>query len=664
MPTEENQTTVNPSNSSGSSQFNPGSMQSDNWSTNQNVSWENQKIDNLDIDLNLDWLDLPWSKSEDWTNLDFWNNPQIDSLDLWDIESNQDENILGQTEDFVVNNDKPNQEVGEFDDSSFYNDQNNNQNNIQDVIWQEVDNSIEPISFDDQVIEEDSNDIIEEEKDWLLEEDKKVEEVLKEDIQETWSIENEKTIDSVDNLDMWFFEQDEKRDNAIDTWDHNIVNYDINQNTLTDVNDNLSEVQLDSMDNAEEISSNKENFTNSFKVENLWENVIENNEWDIVSDTWELFVNDSGYVPNESDFRKATEILDSNTKWEVDISLLSNDVNVDEKTNILDFGQNIWNQWFSGWLNLDNITSNFEQKNETVEDLIHHDKIPENILNEDINQNNLDINNNQKMVENVVELKQNDEHNLESEQAHTTTSLIKAKKSHSGIKVFVLVVLLIVWWFMIFSKMYPEELKDIINMFNNKEQIEYVEIDNWMLVDEEEEDLWLLDFEDEDLWLDIDPDSLAGQLGLNDLEWDQDLSVVEDEPNLSDVTLENWDFSAEMNPFEYLDGLIENTWDDNAENFLLLQELSNYQNKWEEFYNKWRSENITVFMKYWLFISEKAKWWIKKIENWEVIDMVLLNQDINRFDVYISKLNQMLVENLDPTNWSLDGTQSGTWTEF
>jgi len=95
-------------------------------------------------------------------------------------------------------------------------------------------------------------------------------------------------------------------------------------------------------------------------------------------------------------------------------------------------------------LNLDNITSNFEQKNETVEDLIHHDKIPENILNEDINQNNLDITNNQKMVENVVELKQNGEHNLESEQAHTTTSLIKAKKSHSGIKVFVLVVLLIV----------------------------------------------------------------------------------------------------------------------------------------------------------------------------------------------------------------------------
>jgi len=101
------------------------------------------------------------------------------------MESNQDENILGQTEDFVVNNDKPNQEVGQFDDSSFYNDQNNNQNNIQDVIGQEVDNSLEPISSDDQVIEEDSNDIIEEEKDWLLEEDKKVEEVLKEDIQET-----------------------------------------------------------------------------------------------------------------------------------------------------------------------------------------------------------------------------------------------------------------------------------------------------------------------------------------------------------------------------------------------------------------------------------------------------------------------------------------------
>lgn len=58
----------------------------------------------------------------------------------------------------------------------------------------------------------------------------------------------------------------------------------------------------------------------SLVIENVWTSMVTNQEWDIVSDTWDLKQWQNSYIPNESDFQKMSDLLENSKPWQVDIS--------------------------------------------------------------------------------------------------------------------------------------------------------------------------------------------------------------------------------------------------------------------------------------------------------------------------------------------------------
>jgi len=58
----------------------------------------------------------------------------------------------------------------------------------------------------------------------------------------------------------------------------------------------------------------------SLVIENVWTPMVTNQEWDIVSDTWDIKQWQSSYIPNESDFQKMSDLLENSKPWQVDIS--------------------------------------------------------------------------------------------------------------------------------------------------------------------------------------------------------------------------------------------------------------------------------------------------------------------------------------------------------
>ena len=58
----------------------------------------------------------------------------------------------------------------------------------------------------------------------------------------------------------------------------------------------------------------------SLVIENVWTSMVTNQEWDIVSDTWDIKQWQNSYIPNESDFQKMSDLLENSKPWQVDIS--------------------------------------------------------------------------------------------------------------------------------------------------------------------------------------------------------------------------------------------------------------------------------------------------------------------------------------------------------
>jgi len=778
MPTEENQVTLNPTNWSGSSQFNPGSTQSDDQSTNQNISWENQQIDTLDIDLNLDGLDLPVEKNQDLFMSDSWDDSQkVGNLDLWNIDVGPSDNLDQQENELNVNEDKfdeiqsdfnfvDNKDISENEvksdsqENNLVEDQNNSledENVIQDVniqddfsnnldksddnlTWNSVDlSSINQDNFSkdsqqidfsdinlenknnelipDQVVVE--NDNVEQESDWLLEEDKKVEEILpkEENVFEENVLPKDSSLlsddDKLSSLDLPFvssesrdsenlldqnIEVDQKVDDLSDLFSEEesvqknepkieITTEELNQN-INVPNENITE------NNIQENNSIEWN-NNTEVIQNTNEPVVKNDQGDLVSDTWDMVTGDVNYIPNENEFMQVQNILNSDKKWEIDISSLENSVN-SNKLDLWELAENISDNNPNNWINVDEIIS-WSNNGINIEDIIKSTQVEPIIIKQDENniresQTSLpqtsdvvtpieQMNNNtaqqwNDMTAQVVDVAQNVGLNMNLQntpnnvQVISSSEFLKKKNSHSGIKIFVLIVLLLVGWFMIISKMYPEEIKEIMNAIKNGNQasIEYSDNSELSVALDETWSVLTGDLYEED---EIDPNSLAWQLEMENV-LSGDLEV-----SLDETTALDWQTghgAADFNAFEDLDNVLGNNGVSSL-NADLLKNLKWYLDKWNEFNNWWRQNNNSTAMKYWLYIANYAEQFINDIESGKEIDKSKLDEFIIRFDSYIERLNNLRNEQnvLNSAesilqdgilNNGVEQTGDHTWTEF
>ena len=64
---------------------------------------------------------------------------------------------------------------------------------------------------------------------------------------------------------------------------------------------------------------------NDLHIENMGTDVVENWNWDLISDTWwmQQMGQENTYVPNEAEFNQMSDILNSSSTWQVDLSHLN-----------------------------------------------------------------------------------------------------------------------------------------------------------------------------------------------------------------------------------------------------------------------------------------------------------------------------------------------------
>jgi len=359
MPTEENKTIWASTNPAGSNQTSSSSTQWDGDNLNQS-----DKIDNLDIDLNLDWLDLPTLEDKWWSseanNISLWNdqvysNSELNNVKVGipneqnDVKSDSTPPLLNDevdnkindeksfSNDFIINDGPVDQTV--VSGTLTMDDVNNNSlNDTNSLLKDDVDINIEkePLGVENSIIDSGKAD---NDDNRLMEEDKKVEEVMpvssdniaKDNLQEDTKpglLDEKKVLDTLDIPFVWLIEDtksnDDKIDDLLDIFGDEDVNNSQNSKEaeleIKNENINLEEAKLEPL-----MQNNQDTW---LLVENLGENVVENNDWDIVSDTGEFAWNNVKYVPNEHDFNQVTEVLNSSAKWQVDLSSLnSNDNN-------------------------------------------------------------------------------------------------------------------------------------------------------------------------------------------------------------------------------------------------------------------------------------------------------------------------------------------------
>lgn len=73
---------------------------------------------------------------------------------------------------------------------------------------------------------------------------------------------------------------------------------------------------------------------NDLHIENMWTDVVENWNWDLISDVWwmQQMNQENTYVPNEAEFNQMSDILNSSNAWQIDLSNLNSEQSV-EQTN-------------------------------------------------------------------------------------------------------------------------------------------------------------------------------------------------------------------------------------------------------------------------------------------------------------------------------------------
>ena len=575
-------------------------------------------------------------------------------------------------------------------------------------------------------VEDDSKEkwpVVEDNDDWLLEEDKKVEEVKKEKEQKTWwsmdfwdknnidnkknkteKINNELSWDqtksvekkdemSLEDLDIPFVEKDPKKDNDISkSLDQSIENKDelkktsdIENNNKKNVESKKDDLDLDSLgipqtNNVEE-KLQQDKKQEWLHTENLWEDVLENNDGDIVSDIGDLNSKWNGYVPNEHDFNQTVGALNSTEKWQIDLDHLqkdqkkANDSQLETNSSVekqdwsLDLDSMISNfennEWWQNenkdlsWVSSDiNNNKSVENSNKTQNEWLDNVKNIENWTNNsidlwsaEVSKSNVDLE--KQPIEQNSDQNQQSVNQVNNQDINPNKDVVlneppKTKNKHWWLKIFILIILLLAWWIMILTKMYPEEFGDIMGAikWQDTTTIEYSDNSNNDAVLENTENIVLNTGENVlDTWEiqeEPDPDSLAWQI-----EWNsgENQNIIEYE---SGDTINNTWHSADGEDFNAFEGLDEVIDPVDSKNAKLLEDLKNYKDQWDD-YNEWgRSQWNSTAMKYGLYISKKAEGAINDIENGLEIDISEIEGYFAQFDVYLEKLSWLR----DSIEWS------------
>ena len=541
----------------------------------------------------------------------------------------------------------------------------------------------------DQVVVE--NDNVEKENDWLLEEDKKVEEILPkpENVVEENVLPKDGSLlldeNKLSSLDLPFVSDESKdKENLLDQNVEAATKVDDLSDLFSEeesvqgneskieipveeVNQNINVLNVDVQENRIEESNfqgnNLTEWSNNMEIiKNTNEPVVQNNQWELVSDTWDMVVGNSNYIPNESDFVQVQNILNSDQKWAIDISSLGNPEN-SNKLDLWEAAQNVSENSQNNWINVDEIIA-WSSNGINIEDIIQSTQI-EPIKIENENNKTIDATSSSIQTSDVVMPAEQMKNNVvESQNSNTTTQVVDAtqnsgldinlqnipnnvqvvssseflnkKNSHSGIKIFVLIVLLLVGWFMIISKMYPEEIKEIMNAIKNDNQasIEYSDNSDVSVALDETWNVLTGDLYEED---EVDPNSLAWQLEMENI-WSGDFEIPLEETGF--VEWQTGHGAADFNAFEDLDNVLENN-ETSSLNIDLLESLKWYLAKWNEFNTWWRQNNNSTAMKYWLYIANYAEQFINDIESGNEIDKSKIDWYIVRFDNYIERLNNL-----------------------
>lgn len=648
MPTDENKANTNPT------------PNNESWvdSSNINTNPENEeKLDFLDIDLNLDGLDIPNEK---------WDNPNSENEKLEEVTKEIQEDNTPKVEETdsltdvevveKIENEEKEQDEESFEQENFQELEKLNELNL----WNQEENSIQTIDLNENKEVESKDDIEEQQENnidnqtneskenRLAEENKKFEESIGldnnvENKQEEKELDINEKVSNEQNLDLPFLENENTNKN-VEEWIK-----------LDDLNELFPE-------NKENLTTESQISTNDKEIsQNINGNTVQKDTY-ISSDTWDDLSQNTWYIPNKEEFSQVQDLLNSNQTGTIDLSVLEQNTNP-EQPNWLNKEQNeVENNKQNSWINLNELmsepTAPISNEGINIDQIIQSSQFEPIIVN---NNNSWEQNQQTQTVTQVPEW---------AKVVSSNELKKKTKKKWSGIKVFILIVLLIIWWYMILSKMYPEEIWQIISVIKNGNEVDLESEETGESIDEtndeSEEDLLINNLSGDDLlnenvltwdiltwdvltWdtmnenqteEEIDPNSLAWQLEIgNVIDTNNEVTEVNIEANTGNsIEWSHGSADDEFNAFEEIDNMIESETNPNQK---AIEQLQEYAQLWNSFNIWWRENNNSTAMKYWLFIKNHSERLINNIETDQEINMIEVEDYISKFDNYIEKLNAL-----------------------
>lgn len=652
MPIDENKANTNPT------------PNNESWvdSTNINTNPENEeKLDFLDIDLNLDGLDIPNEK---------WDNPNSENEKLEEITKEIQEDNTPKVEETdsltdvevveKIENEEKEQDEESFEQEIFQELEKLNELNL----WNQEENSIQTIDLNENKEVESKDDIEEQQENnidnqtneskenRLAEENKKFEESIGldnnvENKQEEKELNINEKVSNEQNLDLPFLENENTNQN-VEEWIK-----------LDDLNELFPE-------NKENLTTESQISTNDKEIsQNINENTVQKDTY-ISSDTWDDLSQNTWYIPNKEEFSQVQDLLNSNQTGTIDLSVLEQNTNPEQPSWLNKEQNEVENNKQNSWINLNELmsepTAPISNEGINIDQIIQSSQFEPIIVN---NNNSWEQNQQTQTVTQVPEW---------AKVVSSNELKKKTKKKWSGIKVFILIVLLIIWWYMILSKMYPEEIWQIISVIKNGNEVDLESEETGESIDEtndeSEEDLLINNLSGDDLlnenvltwdiltwdvltWdtmnenqteEEIDPNSLAWQLEIeNVIDTNNEVAEVNTEANTEANTGNSieWNHGSaddEFNAFEEIDNMIESETNPNQK---AIEQLQEYAQLWNSFNIWWRENNNSTAMKYWLFIKNHSERLINNIETDQEINMIEVEDYISKFDNYIEKLNAL-----------------------
>lgn len=643
MPTDENKANTNPT------------PNNESWvdSTNINTNPENEeKLDFLDIDLNLDGLDIPNEK---------WDNPNSENEKFEEVtkEIQEDNTPKVEETDSLTNVEvveKVENEEKEQDEESF------EQENFQELeklnelnLWNQEENSIQTIDLNENKEVESKDDIEEQQENnidnqtneskenRLAEENKKFEESIGldnnvENKQEEKELDINEKVSNEQNLDLPFLENENTNKN-VEEWIK-----------LDDLNELFPE-------NKENLTTESQTSINDKEIsQNINGNTVQKDTY-ISSDTWDDLSQNTWYIPNKEEFSQVQDLLNSNQTGTIDLSVLEQNTNPEQPSWLNKEQNEVENNKQNSWINLNELmsepTASISNEGINIDQIIQSSQFEPIIVN---NNNSWEQNQQTQTVTQVPEW---------AKVISSNELKKKTKKKWSGIKVFILIVLLIIWWYMILSKMYPEEIWQIISVIKNGNEVDLESEETGESIDEtndeSEEDLLINNLSGDDLlnenvltwdvltWDIMDENQTEEEVDPNSLAWQLEIGNVIDTNNeVTEVNIEantgnsiEWSHGSaddEFNAFEEIDNMIES---ETSPNQKAIEQLQEYAQLWNSFNIWWRENNNSTAMKYWLFIKNHSERLINNIETDQEINMIEVEDYISKFDNYIEKLNAL-----------------------